>query len=176
MTEIFLTEDDYHQLVQVDGDQPTTDSLKVALRFGKRHDNVLQSIDKLKCSEKFRILNFQETVKLRDNPSGGDPIKSRAVEMTKDGFMFLVMGFTGKKAGAWKEAFIEAFNWMAEELKTRNVSFQQRCNYLMLEYKQKKGLASFAGKTLRSWQMEKPGLEGKIIALKHEGQHTLQLN
>ncbi|WP_184069054.1 Rha family transcriptional regulator [Paraburkholderia sp. CI2] len=34
--------------------------------------------------------------------------------LTKDGFMFLVMGFTGKAAASMKEAFIEAFNAMAE--------------------------------------------------------------
>lgn len=32
--------------------------------------------------------------------------------MTKDGFVFLVMGFTGKKAAAFKEAYIAEFNRM----------------------------------------------------------------
>ncbi|TNH89341.1 hypothetical protein CF138_04665 [Aeromonas hydrophila] len=36
--------------------------------------------------------------------------------MTKDGFIFVVMGFTGAKAAATKEAYINAFNWMAEQL------------------------------------------------------------
>lgn len=31
-------------------------------------------------------------------------------EMTKDGFSFLVMGYTGKKAGEFKEMFINEFN------------------------------------------------------------------
>ena len=39
------------------------------------------------------------------------------VEMTRDGFMFVVMGFTGKKAGHIKESFIEAFNMMEERLR-----------------------------------------------------------
>ncbi|EBA6490188.1 Rha family transcriptional regulator, partial [Salmonella enterica] len=37
-------------------------------------------------------------------------------EMTKDGFVFLVMGFTGKKAAAFKEAYIAEFNRMEAEL------------------------------------------------------------
>ncbi len=37
-------------------------------------------------------------------------------EMTKDGFVFLVMGFTGKKAAAFKEAYIAEFNRMEERL------------------------------------------------------------
>ncbi|RUI11487.1 hypothetical protein IPC447_29840 [Pseudomonas aeruginosa] len=36
--------------------------------------------------------------------------------MIKDGFMFLVTGFTGAKAARVKEAYIAAFNWMAEQL------------------------------------------------------------
>lgn len=42
--------------------------------------------------------------------------------MTKDGFIFLVMGFTGQKAAAIKEAYINAFNMMALQL-------MQRTNY-----------------------------------------------
>ncbi|WP_341538063.1 Rha family transcriptional regulator [Sodalis glossinidius] len=37
-------------------------------------------------------------------------------EMTKDGFVFIVMGFTGKKAAAFKEAYIAEFNRMEPEL------------------------------------------------------------
>ncbi|WP_395599578.1 Rha family transcriptional regulator [Pseudomonas sp. A1437] len=176
MTDLILTEDDYRQMVQPQEGKPTTDSLKVGMKFGKRHDNVLQSIDRLKCSDKFRLLNFQETVIWRENPSGGEPIKSRSFNMSKDGFMFLVMGLTGAKAGVWKEAFIEAFNWMAEELKTRNLSYEQRRNHLMAEYQQEKGLASFAGKTMRRWQLKKPMIEGKLMAIDHDGQHILQLH
>ena len=37
--------------------------------------------------------------------------------MTRDGFSFLVMGFTGAKAAHWKEKYIEAFNAMEAELR-----------------------------------------------------------
>jgi hypothetical protein len=37
-------------------------------------------------------------------------------EMTKDGFIFLVMGYTGAKAAQIKEAYIHAFNHMADIL------------------------------------------------------------
>lgn len=36
--------------------------------------------------------------------------------MTKNGFIFLVMGFTGKLAAQFKEHYISAFDWMAEQL------------------------------------------------------------
>jgi len=37
--------------------------------------------------------------------------------ITRDGFMLLAMGFTGKKAMQFKLAYIEAFNQMEQELK-----------------------------------------------------------
>jgi phage regulator Rha-like protein len=41
---------------------------------------------------------------------------SKAYTMTRDGFTFLAMGFTGKKAAGFKEAYIQAFNRMEQEL------------------------------------------------------------
>ena len=40
------------------------------------------------------------------------------VTMTKDGFSFLVMGYTGKKAARFKEAYINAFNKMESEIRS----------------------------------------------------------
>ena len=39
--------------------------------------------------------------------------------MTKDGCVFLVMGFTGKEAALFKEQYIAAFNEMVEFIKNR---------------------------------------------------------
>ena len=39
--------------------KPTTTSLQVAERFGKRHDNVLRAIESLECSKEFTDLNFE---------------------------------------------------------------------------------------------------------------------
>jgi hypothetical protein len=44
--------------------------------------------------------------------------------MTKDGFVFLAMGFTGKEAARWKESYLEAFNSMEEALRTQSVPAQ----------------------------------------------------
>jgi Rha family phage regulatory protein len=105
-------------LVMRDGRASTT-SMAIAKHFGKRHDNVIQSIDNLDCSEEFRLLNFKETVYHRPNPSGGKAIEARMFEITRDGFAFLAMGFTGAKAAAWKEAYIAAFNAMEQALLAR---------------------------------------------------------
>lgn len=103
-------------LAVVDG-IPTTTSVDVARHFGKRHDNVMRDIQNL-CGQldADRLRNFEETVIERENPSGGMPIKSPAYRISRDGFTLLAMGFTGKKALAFKLAYIDAFNRMEAEL------------------------------------------------------------
>ncbi|AZU47917.1 hypothetical protein C3B79_2146 [Aeromonas hydrophila] len=93
-----------------------TTSLKVADAFGKRHDNVLRKLESLSCSPEFTALNFE--VSEYTDTTGR---KLSMWNMTKDGFMFLVMGFTGIKAAAIKEAYIAEFNRMADELHRREL-------------------------------------------------------
>lgn len=88
-------------------------SRQVGSEFEKRHDNVLRDIDKLDCSEEFRLLNFEESS--YKNEQGK---KQLEVIMTKDGFTFLIMGYKGKKAAKFKEAYILRFNQMDEFLRT----------------------------------------------------------
>ncbi|HDS1203082.1 TPA: Rha family transcriptional regulator [Shewanella algae] len=99
-----------HLVCAQDGALITT-SINVAEAFGKRHDDVLRKIKVLDCSDNFNARNFTG-VEYLDAKGEKRPMW----QMTKDGFMFLVMGFTGKKAAAIKEAYINAFNWMAEQL------------------------------------------------------------
>lgn len=101
-------------LIVVEGHIKTT-SRAIAEHFGKRHDNVLQSIDRLECSPEFRRLNFQESFCTVEVPNGAFR-QQRMFELTRDGFVFLVMGFTGPKAARWKEAYIAAFNAMEAQL------------------------------------------------------------
>jgi len=103
--------------VQVKNSQTITTSELIAQAFNKRHDNVLQSIDNLLADidPAFAAQNFRETETSTQN-NLGFTVKNRAYELTKDGFMLLVMGFTGKAALAIKIAYIKAFNKMAEML------------------------------------------------------------
>ncbi|MDC5720595.1 Rha family transcriptional regulator [Vibrio europaeus] len=95
------------------GELVTTSKL-VSQAFGRRHNDVCRSINKLDCSEDFRCANF--FAHPQKNEQNGESYS--LWEMTKDGFMFLVMGFTGKKAAAIKEAYINAFNQMANQLRS----------------------------------------------------------
>ncbi|HNJ44134.1 MAG TPA: Rha family transcriptional regulator [Acidobacteriota bacterium] len=91
---------------------PQTTSLDIADHFGKLHKNVIQAIDRLECPEDFRRLNFQPSSYLneqkRDQPM---------YNITRDGFVILAMGFTGKQAMEWKIKYIQAFNAMETRMK-----------------------------------------------------------
>lgn len=93
-----------------------TTSQAIADYFTKRHDDVLKKIRNLECSPEFRLRNFAETSYLRKNPNGGEGIPTTCYEITRDGFAFLGMGFTGAKAAKFKEAYINAFNKMEAAL------------------------------------------------------------
>jgi Rha family phage regulatory protein len=101
------------EVVQEKEGQATTTSLIVADRFGKRHGDVLRSIQHLDCSEEFTERNFA----FCSYNDRGRPMPM--YHMTRDGFMFLVMGFTGPKAAGIKEAFIDQFNKMEMWIRDR---------------------------------------------------------
>lgn len=90
------------------GKEPMTTSQAVARYFERDHDKVVNSIENLDCSAEFLTRNFRR-VKFEHK---GRSLK--AYEMTKDGFTFLAMGFTGKKAASFKENYIAQFNYMAD--------------------------------------------------------------
>jgi Rha family phage regulatory protein len=88
---------------------PTTTSRDIAETFGKRHDDVLKRIRSLDCSTEFTARNFAGSE--YTDPTGR---KLTEYRITRDGFAFLCMGFTGARAAAWKEKYINTFNRLAE--------------------------------------------------------------
>ena len=92
-------------------DMPFCSSLQVAEEFGKRHSDVLRDIQNLDCSDDFRKRNFALTYQAVNIPNGATR-KDPMFLMTRDGFMFLCMGYRGKKAATIKEAIIKRFNDM----------------------------------------------------------------
>lgn len=104
--------------IAVIGGKPTTTSRDIAETFGKRHDNLLRAIAALECSAEFRALNFEDTFREVAGPNGAMR-KEVEYRITRDGFAFLCMGFTGAKAALWKEKYIDTFNCMADKLVQR---------------------------------------------------------
>lgn len=92
-------------------------SRQVSESFNKRNSHVVEAIEnKIKS---LTAENSEVKVEKLFIPStyihNGNEYKEYL--LTRDGFTFIVMGFTGAKADAWKLKYIEAFNKMEEELK-----------------------------------------------------------
>ena len=108
-----LPSEQFSPSVSLHSGRPATTSLEVAKFFGKQHQHVMRSIDDLRSNtpESFSASNFGRA-EYSDEQGKPRPM----FILYRDGFMLLVMGYTGKKALAMKLAYIEAFNRMEEEL------------------------------------------------------------
>lgn len=111
-----------------DGHAVTT-SLRVSEIFGKRHDNVVRDIKKMVGTEGGGLLNFEESTdeglsnfgqssefgrsNFRPSSYLNEQNKEQPMyELTKNGFTFLVMGFTGPQSTQFKIAYINRFDEM----------------------------------------------------------------
>ena len=113
MSQAQLIPEAFSPSVSLHSGRPATTSLEVAKFFGKQHQHVMRSIDDLRSNtpESFSASNFGRA-EYSDEQGKPRPM----FILYRDGFMLLVMGYTGKKALAMKLAYIKAFNRMEEEL------------------------------------------------------------
>lgn len=99
--------------------QPVVSSREVARDFEKNHKEVLRSIENhiqilggaQNCAGLFIESQYQ-------HPQNKQYYKEFL--LTRDGFSFTAMSFTGEKAAQWKLKYIEAFNKMEEKIKNIN--------------------------------------------------------
>jgi Rha family phage regulatory protein len=155
------------ELVMITEGKPTANSKAIADFFKKNHRDVLRDISNLDCSDEFRERNFaRSSYKSLQNKS------LPCYEMTKDGFCFLAMGFTGKEAAKWKEAYILAFNQMEEIIKSSGGMMEQ-INQAISIMEQDKEIASRCGKGLQAWRKVKKEHVKQIERLKDAAQLTL---
>lgn len=103
-----------YQLYERKG-EPFCSSLQVAETFGKRHDHVLRDIRATidACPPEFGLPNFGES-SYRNEQNKKQPM----FMLTKDGFVMLTMGYTGKKAMQFKVDYIRRFNEMEAYIKS----------------------------------------------------------
>lgn len=100
--------------------QAVTTSLVLAEAFDKRHKHVLEAISsKINSAENSAQYKkmFAETT--YTDKSGK---QNKMYYLNRDGFTFIAMGFTGRKADEFKLKYIDAFNKMEEQI--RNQSLQ----------------------------------------------------
>jgi len=145
--------------------EPKTTSYAVAEAFGKTHAHVMRDIKKLlkQCGDDFAKPNFGFTVEIKK--LGNIERKTPFYRISKDGFMLLVMGFTGEKAMKTKIEFINAFNWMATQLSQAFQSKWARYNQVSLEYTVRKEEVSSQARGMRMWRDDKLIYENEIIQL-----------
>ena len=151
---------DFREMVQAKNGEVVTPSRKIAKYFGKRHGDVLRKIEQVKadCSREFSQRNFASADYI-DEQGKVRPMYS----LTKDGWIMVVMGFTGKAAAAIKESYIAAFNWMAEQLSRRMaIGEEMQHRYAIKETRSKlKG-------TIGSRLMNERKKEKRVLAVEHE--------
>lgn len=96
--------------------QALTNSLLVAEKFGKTHDNVLKAIRNIVDGgvvKNNETPMFVESTYFNQQNGQDYPL----FVMNRDGFTLLAMGFTGKRALQFKLDYIAAFNAMENELR-----------------------------------------------------------
>lgn len=111
--------------------QAVTTSHDIARCFRKQHKDVLRKIESLDCSHDFHERNFAPMI-IDTNIGKGAVRQDKAYNITRDGFVFLAMGFTGQRAAQFKEAYIEAFNEMEVRLQKQAEQFNPQVRMVMV--------------------------------------------
>lgn len=92
--------------------RPIVTSKKVTEIFDKRHDHILRDIGKITDPKSGVSKSFTDRNFILGEYKDSTGRKLPQYYLTRDGFVMLVMGFTGKKAMQFKEAYINRFNEM----------------------------------------------------------------
>ena len=95
-------------------------SRDLARVFDKPHNDVLKAIRSIEEDLDNRDVGYFSHMSYRDNYNRKQP----GYMMNRKGFTLTAMGFTGKKALAFKMAYIEAFEAMVNLIETRFISKQ----------------------------------------------------
>ncbi|WP_284973209.1 Rha family transcriptional regulator [Atlantibacter hermannii] len=164
---------DFRELIFLSGTESATDTFKVAKAFGKGHKDVMRKTRKVisSCSQDFAERNF---TLCHENNSLQNGKPQPFYRMTRNGWTMLVFSFTGSAAFAFKEAYIAAFDWMADMIAQGKHNLEAERNSVMLEFMKEKDVASMSGRLLRRWGKEKkPKLLAQIERLDKQGQIML---
>ena len=85
--------------------RPITTSVLVSKVFGEHHRSVLAKIEMLDFTSEFFRKNFNEIQYVNEYRE----LKT-AYEMTRDGFGFISIDFTGREAAEYSSVFIDSFD------------------------------------------------------------------
>lgn len=152
------------EFILIRNNHPITNDLLIAKAFGKRPTDIKRTIRNLNCSIDFRERNFTLTSYIDKQGK-----KRPTYEITKDGFVLLVMGFTGKRAIDFKIAFIEAFNEMERFIHSNLDELNKICHQFELG----KLNVSHAARFMVHWKKTKPIMLNKINCINKTLQQDL---
>lgn len=155
------------------GGELVTDSRAVAIAFKKQHKNVLQTIDRMRASQRSVIaehyrLNFQPVV-YADAKGERRPM----YRMTAKGLSELAMGFSGDDAREVRIRFLNAF----EEVTVRLERAERSITELLHDYECRAVASETKGRIgsmlMHGRRKEKPGLTDEFKRLKEVAQPSL---
>lgn len=116
--------------------QVVVSSRVVAIKFNKEHNKVVRAIENKIESltrQNWKVENLFIQSEFTHN---GNAYKEYL--LTRDGFTFIAMGFTGSEADGWKLKYIEAFNKMEDALKNKPMSLEEIMIFQLEEQKKLK--------------------------------------
>lgn len=162
-----------NDLVIMKDKQAVTSSLQVAQTFGKQHKNVVQAIEnKISTAENSALL---ENMFVEGQYTASNGKSNPMYYMNRDGFAFIVMGFTGHKADGFKLQYIKAFNEMEQQVKFQVPATLPEALRLAADQAEKISVlqpkADYTDKMLAN-----PGLETTSVIAKNYGYSTREFN
>lgn len=113
-----------NDLVIMHNRQAVTTSLVLAEVFDKKHKNVIQTISsKINSAENSAQYKKMFAESTYTDRSGK---QNKMYYLNRDGFTFIAMGFTGRKADEFKLKYIDAFNKMEEQIRNQSLQVQNQ--------------------------------------------------
>lgn len=118
-----------NELVIMHDQQAVTTSLILAEAFEKEHSKVIRSIEqKINGAKNGLVKNMFAEATYLDKKGE----QRKMYYLNRDGFTFIAMGFTGRKADEFKLKYIDAFNRMEERIKQTYV-IQKQDSYMITD-------------------------------------------
>jgi Rha family phage regulatory protein len=173
ITQVSVPPLNFQDFIAQSGESLITDSMKIAMVFGRQHKTVLRSIDILRSQLPADHRHYFVPMVFATEIGSGATRNDRGFEITRDGFALLAMGFTGRRALAFKLAYIDAFNAMAAFIKNQRDGLRFRCMELELEDKDSKRRGSHHAKDLNQRKREKRVIDPELNELREKVQPKL---
>jgi len=159
-------------------DEFSVNSRDIAKVFGKRHADVIRSIENMGRFEKLMTERKLSLSEYQDKSGKSN----KSYQLDRDVFSKVAFGFTGKKADDWQWDFINVFNEMERLIRVDIKKLQEKDDQLKEkddQLKEKKALIDKQAKlllyiapTINSWEINEKG-EVKDTIIRAYARHNM---